>query len=95
MIDESQNNFAFLCLVGKSIYTIKIGGARSAKRLPLKNWVISLELSKEYPEGMIIFLNSKFKISEEIKVLIVKSQTKQWSKLMCWCVISCFEVYLW
>ncbi len=37
----------------------KTRGARSAKRLPLKNWVISLDLKKEYPDGMLIFWNSK------------------------------------
>ena len=65
------------CLCVRIIYTIKIGGARSEKRLPLKNRRISLELNKEYSEGIEIFLNSRRVISEEIKVLMVKSQTKQ------------------
>lgn len=70
-----------LCLCVRIIYTIKVGGARSAKRLPLKNWVISLDLKKEYPEGMVVFWNSKQEISEATKLLRVKLQTKQWSKL--------------
>ncbi len=84
-----------LSLCVRIIYAIKLGGARSANRLPLKNWVISLDSKKEYPVGTVIFLNSKWWISEATKLLIVKSQTKQWSKLWCWCVISSLEVYLW
>jgi len=56
---------------------MKSGGARSAKRLPLKNWGIALDLKKKYPEGMFIFLNSKEEISEATKLFNVNSQTKQ------------------
>jgi hypothetical protein len=52
----------FLSLCGIFIYTIKIGGARSAKRLPLKNCVISLDLKNEYLEEIIILLNSNAEI---------------------------------
>jgi len=59
------------------VQTIKFGGARSAKRLPLKNCVISPDLKKEYPEEITTFLNSKLEKSEAIKLLNAKLHTKQ------------------
>lgn len=60
-----------------SVYAIEPGGARSAKRLPRNEWIISFVKKKEYWVATSTLGIVKVVFVGEIKLLKVNSQAKQ------------------